>query len=611
MRIADVYPLVRMARSVRSFSYSIPENEQMVKRGTWVAISFRGRRCIGIVSSVSTTEQPPSFRLLPLSSVLSHPSLSTESLRTFEEAAQMLLQSPSSLLHALLPHHFPKRPSLHTRPQTTPAPPLTLLPHDVEPLVKAWKQLVCHPHPQPLWMIGLRSAAWYGLITKTLQSPSLMSDPKRETILVLVPTQDEVERAKRALSSFSPICLSGEESALERARLFLEMGKKAPKVVIGTRLSVLWPMPWRTIFVTQASHDAYRQRDRNPRYDVRTLLCTPSLRAIPQIWSDALPPLAVLAQDTTMTFATIQPLPAPIVVDRTQEEQLGKDLVGPRLQHHLREAQEAGGNMLIFHTSVQEKIAACKRCQSTFLCGVCGSRSLLKTHQLWCATCQTTARPDRCPSCRQPLQLGKHITLSDLATELRAQVPEGRIELLTTDLLPTSQPTITIASPRILEEVRPWKQTTFHTILVLNADEGIGSDRYDAFEAAWQRLARLQHLALEHNATLVVQSRHPTLWQACIDHPIERLKEEFDLRVSYRQPPAVHLWRIWVRSEADRPLLTRALETLQNAHPEVLIHLRAELKPVGYELLIPMSSRAAVTTLLQNLSDRVLIEVVC
>lgn len=254
--IAHIWLFRRLARRVSHFDYTIPEDASIAV-GDLVTVPFRNKSVLGVVSAIHKTSP---FKRLKSITNLVHPTfLSPAEITVLRTISQDLLQSPSSLLHTLIPTP-PKRQSTSSTEDALPVTP-SISREDqarVQSIVQELKQ---------------RSEGFIQLPSLELSAAVIVGYRKTHPttpINVVCPTVDIAKHLYSQLGFLHPELVTGEDTNNRRFRAWRTFRQSKTRILIGTGLSLFLSHPTpSTLFLIQSGHKNHKQFDRNPRYDTR------------------------------------------------------------------------------------------------------------------------------------------------------------------------------------------------------------------------------------------------------------------------------------------------------------------------------------------------------
>jgi primosomal protein N' (replication factor Y) (superfamily II helicase) len=109
----------------------------------------------------------------------------------------------------------------------------------------------------------------------TQAAQHVLAKSDRAQVLMMVPeiglTPQLVDRFRQALPGIEIAVLHSEVSERERARLWLSAATGQARLVIGTRLAIMTPMPGLTLIMVDEEHDHSYKQQEGMRYSARDL----------------------------------------------------------------------------------------------------------------------------------------------------------------------------------------------------------------------------------------------------------------------------------------------------------------------------------------------------
>lgn len=502
--IAEVYPMKRMPRTFQYLDYLIPEG-MTIKRGMMVEIPFRTQRIYGIVKQVK--DRP--FRGITLKSLLSLETrvhLRDQELTFFEQTAQHLIQSVSSLLYIHLPQ--PTKRSLHPSIKkisaialSVPIQESTLIAQTVERMNDRRSAFVRVP--------DLRRTA--ALIARFLHQHPM------QKCLILCPTVRDVRILSQVLSVHQPLCVTGEEKNEERFFVFQQWKEATRSVFITTRTGLFYAdVSTTTIFVVRSSHPQHIQHDRNPRMDSREMVQTFS--------------------DMFMTrFYFFDVFPGVEEIVRFGKERILSLPVAPTI---------------CWVDAVKERMAS--------------SQGVL------CASSIAAVSDALLHQQRVLLIYNKKEFSAVLADKLHTPFPSHRIQIVDahhTQYDPACE--ITIATQYFFEQIfDPFGAAWYGCIVHVDPDTALFSGDFRATEQTLITLAQWVGMAYSHRALFVVQTEQIELLKDTWSDPMRFLEQEALMRQQYAQPPFSRWIRVTIvegerrKHEMETHVLTSKLSAL-------------------------------------------------
>lgn len=287
----------------------------------------------------------------------------------------------------------------------------------------------------------------------------LQQNPEAQ-VLMMVPeiglTPQLVERFRRALPNVEIAVLHSEISERERARLWLAAATGLARLVIGTRLSIMTPMPHLKLIMIDEEHDHSYKQQEGMRYSARDLAVWRAQQlGISLVLGSATPSVETWAQIDRNKYARLtlpkratgEP-PAPIrIVDTLKDP--AKEGLSAQSREAIAQVLADGGQVLVFlNRRGYAPVLSCASCGWSSVCADCNVATVLhkiqdpknaaaKSSGQWRLQCHHcgifSGVPRQCPDCGdtdlQPVGRGVQRLEQTLATEF----PQARIARIDRD----------------------------------------------------------------------------------------------------------------------------------------------------------------------------------
>lgn len=439
-------------------------------------------------------------------------------------------------------------------------------------------QEIRHHWPQPVHLWGITGSG-KTRVYQALLAEILAQNPQAQ-VLVLVPEIGLTPQLARRLAEAFPYepmaVLHSGLPEVARARATLAAMQGRARIVLGTRLATLTPMPHLAAIVMDEEHDASYKQQEGLKYHARDLaLWRARQRGVPLLMGSATPSLEAwalidegrLARVDLHQRATGQPLPEIRLIDmRSAPAQQG---VATAALAQLDATLAAGQQALVFlNRRGWAPVLGCEACGWFDGCGQCSVGRVLHrgASGQWRCACHhcgaESAPPRRCPDCGatdlQPMGRG----LQQVETDLAARWPHIRSIRLDRDAMKSSK-----ALAQALDDIRDGRvQLVFatqmvakghdfpglQTVLVLNADTQLANPEFRAPEQLFSLLLQVAGRAGRHGGsaiapTVTIQTRQPehpifqTLLQATPKAHERLLRSMLDERRMAGLPPHRHI----------------------------------------------------------------------
>lgn len=534
--------------------------------GSWVLVPLGNAVRLGLVVD---TNAAPRVDAKPIASVSAMPCLVGHDLDLLQFAARYTHHSMGQALAAAISPAL-REPARHTpkagKPAWVAAGPTKALgkspsteamakypaaerPKLTDPQQRALAEiLLLQPQPVHLWGVtgSGKTRVYEELIASILQADG------NAQVLVLVPeiglTPQLAARLAEALPGHSMAVLHSGLPEVARARAALEAASGRARIVLGTRLATLLPIPHLSAIVMDEEHDASYKQQEGLKYHARDLaLWRARQRGIPLLMGSATPSLEAwalmqegrLARVDMHSRATGQAQPKLRLIDmRNAPAEQG---IAHEALHALDATLAAGQQALVFlNRRGWAPVLGCEACGWFDGCTQCTVGRVLHKRKdgAWRCSCHhcgnSTAPPRRCPDCGaselQPMGRG----LQQIEESLCTRWPNVSSLRLDRDAIRSSK-----ALAESLEKIRRGEaQLIFatqmvakghdfpglQTVLVLNADNQLANPEFRAPEQLFSLLMQVAGRAGRHAAasnpngrtvepSVLVQTRQP-------EHPI-------------------------------------------------------------------------------------------
>ena len=294
----------------------------------------------------------------------------------------------------------------------------------------------------------------------TEAAKNLLQQNPSAQVLMMVPeiglTPQLVERFRNALPGTEIAVLHSEISERERARLWLSAATGVARLVIGTRLSIMTPMPNLNLIMIDEEHDHSYKQQEGMRYSARDLAvwraqqlgiglvlgsATPSVETWAQIDRNKYSRLSLPKRATGEPHAPIR------IVDTLKDP--AKEGLCAQSREAIAQVLADGGQVLVFlNRRGYAPVLSCGSCGWSSVCADCSVATVLhkitdpknaaaKSSGLWRLQCHhcglSAAVPRQCPDCGdtdlQPIGRGVQRLEQTLATEF----PQARIARIDRD----------------------------------------------------------------------------------------------------------------------------------------------------------------------------------
>ncbi|TAK03735.1 hypothetical protein EPO34_01055 [Patescibacteria group bacterium] len=533
MKFAEVYPLKRFPRRFRAFDYSVPEGT-VVGRGDFVMVPLRGWSVVGIVAALKDTP-PVGIDPKPVERALGA-SLTGRELDAYESLAADLVQSPSSVMHAVLPVP-PKRtkPSVfdsevaQTRGAVSgqpaavkasgPSPGLRIRTQDAPDITEAVRFITDLPASFVRSPDLRHGAALIATYRRACPGPIRIAAPN-------------VRDARLLHAALGGEILTGEESNGSRFAAWQGFRSTKDGLLIGTRLVSMLEHPLgSTLFLVRSGHENHRQADRNPRYDARRAAVRWNASGDRIVFLDAFPrPDDLHLFPDSLRCPALDPIRA---IAMTGRESWPHAFISPPVFEGVQDAMETGGRVLLaFNRKGMARVLSCQGCG-------------------WTVPLAGAAPPRFCDSCHSSDLHERGFGTRAIRKALQGAFPDATVAVCEKGEGATDA-RIVIATKHYLENAfDPFDPEPFAMVADLDADAGLADRSQRAVERTLCTAAQWQAVARAARAPFLIQTARPELFVRAFHDPVRILREELETRRAYGLEPFVR----WITVDGvEQPL---------------------------------------------------------
>jgi primosomal protein N' (replication factor Y) len=410
--------LARVALDVpleQAFDFRVPEGLDP-PRGSLVVVPFGRASRVGVVVSRPARTDVAEERLRELSAVVADVSpLAERDFELLEFCAAYYLRPLGEVLHAALP---PRLRQAKRRVIKTPAAVASAFgpfpsPVEATPAQEAAVERIREGFGRfhPVLVRGVtgsgKTEVYLRLIAETLA--------RGKQALYLVPEIGLTPQLEsRVRDRFPGVAIVAAHSHLgegERAAAWLAAQSGRARIVLGTRLAALSPMPELGLIVVDEEHDPSYKQHEGLRYSARDVAVRRAqMAAIPVVLGSATPSLESWANAKQGRYALVEmddralagaTLPAVRTVDTRADRPI--EGVTDALLRALKARLARGEQSLVFlNRRGFSPVLFCRSCAWHSTCSRCSANLVLhlKARELRCHHCGHRERvPARCPGC--------------------------------------------------------------------------------------------------------------------------------------------------------------------------------------------------------------------
>ena len=422
-------------------------------------------------------------------------------------------------------------------------------------------------------------------------------------VLMLVPeiglTPQLVRRFQSALPGIEIAVLHSEVSERERARLWLSAATGAARLVIGTRLSIMTPMPLLALILIDEEHDHSYKQQEGMRYSARDLAIWRAQQSgATLVLGSATPSIETWAQIDRKRYQHLQ-LPnratgepaAPIRLIDTLKDPAREGLSSESRAALGRVLAEGGQALVFLNRRGYAPVLACSSCGWSSACSGCAVPTVLhrlgagNTKGSWRLQCHhcglASAVLPRCPDCGdtdlQPIGRG----VQRLEQTLEQEFPKARISRIDRDTVKQGRALEAelariergevdiVVGTQMLAKGHDFAR--MRLVVVADADAQLLNPDFRAPERLFATLMQVagragRHEQLGSPAEVLIQTRYPQhrLYRALIAQDVEGFaRAEIQDREASQMPPFAFMAALRV-AHRDMTTATAALRELRD-----------------------------------------------
>lgn len=575
-----------------TLTYSCIENEDAaVVPGSWVEVTLRSRRQIGVVTAVHGTAPAgiAEERVLPVSAVISRPPVRPGEIEFWKEIAGYYMCTTGEVFKAAynsVIKLIPAQGTVKARPGKRRSKEKTVSPADrssVSPAALSEAQADALSSIRESF--GRRRHVLLNGVTGSGKTEIYMHLAKEQIdkgrqVLYLVPEIAVSKQLQQRLEAvFGDLLKVFHSKLTANARRDVTdtlASGSGPCIVLGTRSAVFLPFSNLGLVIVDEEHDqSYKQDDPAPRYngrDAATMLAvrhgaslllgsaTPSYEAAYNV-ADGKFDEVVLSQ----RFHGSLP-PSVKVIDTNRERRL-RNMRGSFSASLLREmggVLDAGGQILVFRSRrAYSPIVQCSECGDVPKCPKCNvSLSYHKyNNTLSCHYCgHSEVFTTRCKACGEPALVHKGAGTEKIEEDLQSLFPDRTVARFDADTtaskvreekmirdFATHRTDILVGTQMI---TKGFDFEKLDLVVLLNADSLFAVQDFRSDERARQLITQLTGRAGRRSTPgrIIIQTAQP-------DHPVLQqpgsVADGLAERKMFNYPPYVRMVRITVQDRNE------------------------------------------------------------
>lgn len=570
--IAEVYPILKLPRKCSYFDYDLRFDLPLAV-GDLVRVPFKGREVLGIVRGLKDSSLAK--KLIRVNSLAKPGYISASDIHRYEQIAECLAQSVSSLFQTIFPTKFYSGPP----PFVTATGSSHIGALDIPVLERCLSEISLN---KSLAISGDRDIGF--ALAHALRRK------RSGQLLVLLPRERDAELLARYIQlGESTSLLSGKTGPQDRMRIFEAWRTGQVKTLIGTRAASLLPASeLQTVLVLESGSDEHINTRRNPRFDAREAAKLLAKQHDAHfIAFDALPRLDELYDSQLMyahsTAVGRAQAEDPIINLASSDEITNEPLFSQSLLEGIERALHSHKKVLLYlNRKGVAKRLQCGKCGHIPLCGTCGHVPAVRADDLVCGNCQTEMWiPKTCPACGSAKLALRGLGGTQLASIIKRLFPTHSLGRLEKGQVEQPNADIVIATEYFFSSYRePFAPKTFGLVADLAADISLHASNFRGAEDTARKLHRLIGFGARQDAKVIVQTWLPDVLKPMLNLPTF-IANELELRKQYNLPPFTA--RV-ILSDAKLDDLTPELQALATERKDSL-ELSVCLPSTVYHLL--------------------------
>jgi primosomal protein N' len=533
-------------------------------------------------------------------SVFEEIKLRDEELSFFESVSKSISQSVSTLLYTAFPR--PKKSNSEKTENNLPVTTLTVPNQESATIVRLANAMTER-------RIGFVQA--FDLRRTCAIIARFLYEKPKQKIAILCPNVRDARIVSKYLGSFSPLCVTGEESNDERYSAWKSYRENPTGLLITTRAGIFFcDAPTTTVIVVRSGHQNHVEHRRNPRIDAREVVYLFSQKFTTQLFFfDVLPRVDdiyrfkeenILLFNSELKVKFVRPS-----VEKSVSEHVA--IVSSTIEVISETIEQQGHVLIILNKKGYAWRLRCKDCGHVFVCSRCGHLVRVDEQTLTCIRCEIIdPLPLRCTQCRSSKIEFRGFGSGRIVEILKKIFTTSSIQHIDAQQISFDPDVIiTLATRAFIENnFDPSQDNLFQCVVYLDADLPLFSPSFRSAEQASMYFYEWMGLARANHAKFVVQTEEQEFFEQYIHDPMKMFTEENARRLSFQQPPFEQWIQIKIREAEDRK---RELQT--NALKQQLENIQGVRVTSEFVIRVPFSRSEEVLKILGDLGDHFLIDI--
>ncbi len=581
LKYVDVLLPLKLKRNI---TYSLPyDKDNGVRRGSWILVRLLGRKYLAVVEKVYSTA--PYFDINKIRDIEATVDLKPVAETQFgfwKAIAEYYMCSTGEVFKAAYPrlllNQIDKKRIVNRKPKEFKCAPVPQLSEEQQNVLEKIKKTFSDKKPALLNGItgSGKTEIFINLANTTLE--------QGKQVLYLVPEiaiSREIQGRLETVFGDKLVVWHSKQGPSVKKRIFdLLSLDENPKVILGTRSSVLLPLNNLGLIIVDEEHDSsYKQSDPAPRYNGRdAALILASMIGANVIMGSGTPSLDSLYNvkigkyggiDLTRRYYDTKD-PEIIIVDSNKARRL-HDMNGSlsmRLVNMIDATLKKGEQVLVFRSrKAYSSFLQCEECGTVLKCPRCNvSLSYRKSSNIMtCYYCgYHIPFSGKCPECGSESIRCIGSGTEKIEEELKTLFPDARIARLDSDIAESVK-----AEKAVLKEFREgtidilvgtqmitkgFDFANLSLVAVISADALLSLQDFRADEKALQLFRQVMGRTgrRDRQGTIVIQTAQPEhpVYKRFISNDTKR-EEELQEREKFRFPPFVRLITITVKDRYE------------------------------------------------------------